>query len=98
MAPVFITVDPEHDTQKVLADYVTNFSPDLVGLTGPPEAVQAVEREYHVYAKKRLEDDGSYSVDRSSIIYLIDGVGKFRAILTADSTDAQIANGLRKLF
>jgi protein SCO1 len=98
VAPIFITVDPERDTQKVLADYVANFSPDLVGLTGPPEAVQAVEREYHVYAKKRLEDDGSYSVDRSSIIYLIDGVGKFRAILTADSTDAQIADGLRKLF
>jgi protein SCO1 len=98
VAPIFITVDPERDTQKVLADYVANFSPDLVGLTGPPEAVQAVEREYHVYAKKHLEADGSYSVDHSSIIYLIDGAGKFRAILTADSTDAQIADGLRKLF
>jgi protein SCO1/2 len=98
VAPIFITVDPERDTQKVLADYVANFSPDLVGLTGPPEAVQAVEHEYHVYAKKRLEADGSYSMDHSSIIYLIDGAGRFRASLTADSTDAQIADGLRKLF
>jgi cytochrome oxidase Cu insertion factor (SCO1/SenC/PrrC family) len=46
VAPIFITVDPERDTQKVLADYVASFSPDLVGLAGPPEAVQAVEREY----------------------------------------------------
>jgi protein SCO1 len=98
VAPIFITVDPERDTQKVLADYVASFSPDLVGLTGPAEAVQAVEREYHVYAKKRLEADGSYSMDHSSIIYLIDGAGRFRASLTADSTDAQIADGLRKLF
>jgi glyoxylase-like metal-dependent hydrolase (beta-lactamase superfamily II) len=37
-------------------------------------------------------------VDHSSIIYLIDSAGKFRAILTADSTDAQIADGLHKLF
>jgi cytochrome oxidase Cu insertion factor (SCO1/SenC/PrrC family) len=37
-------------------------------------------------------------VDHSSIIYLMDGAGKFRAILTADSTDAQIVDGLRKLF
>jgi cytochrome oxidase Cu insertion factor (SCO1/SenC/PrrC family) len=62
VAPIFITVDPERDTQKVLADYVASFSPDLVGLTGPAEAVQAVERGYHVYAKKRLEADGSYSM------------------------------------
>jgi protein SCO1 len=98
VAPIFITVDPQRDTQKLLADYVASFSPDLVGLTGPPEAVQAVEHEYHVYAKKRLEADGSYSMDHGSIIYLIDGAGKFRASLTAGSTDAQIADGLRKLF
>jgi protein SCO1/2 len=98
VTPIFITIDPERDTQKVLADYVTSFSSDLVGLTGSTDAVQAVEREYHVYAKKHPETDGSYSVDHSSIIYLIDRAGKFRAVLTADSTAAQIVNGLRKLF
>jgi protein SCO1/2 len=98
VTPIFITVDPERDTRKVLADYVTSFSPDLVGLTGSTDAVQAVEREYHVYAKKHPETDGSYSVDHSSIIYLIDRAGKFRAVLTADSTAAQIVDGLRKLF
>jgi protein SCO1/2 len=98
VTPIFVTVDPERDTQKVLADYVANFSPDLVGLTGSPNAVQAVEREYHVYAKKHSETDGSYSVDHTSIIYLIDRGGRYRAILTADSTAAQIVDGLRKLF
>jgi cytochrome oxidase Cu insertion factor (SCO1/SenC/PrrC family) len=98
VVPIFITVDPERDTQKVLADYVAYFSPELVGLTGLLDAVQAVEREYHVYAKKHLTADGSYSVDHSSIIYLIDRAGKYRATLTADSTPAQIVDGLRKLF
>jgi cytochrome oxidase Cu insertion factor (SCO1/SenC/PrrC family) len=98
VAAIFITVDPERDTQKVLAEYVANFSPDLVGLTGSPDAVQAVEHEYHVYAKKHPEADGSYSVDHSSIIYLVDRTGKYRAILTAESTAAQIVDGLRKLF
>src|ERR1700728_2293274 len=98
VAAIFITVDPERDTQQVLADYVANFSPDLVGLTGSLNAVQAVEHEYHVYAKKHPEADGSYSVDHSSIIYLVDRTGKYRAILTAESTAAQIADGLRKLL
>ena len=95
---LFITVDPERDTPKVLADYVANFAPDLEGLTGPPEAIQSVEREYHVYAKKHPEPDGSYSMDHSSIVYLMDRDGRFRSLLSGELTAAQIDDALRKLL
>ena len=96
VAPIFITVDPERDTQKVIGDYVANFAPDILGLTGTPDAVTKVEHEYKVYAKKHPEPDGSYSMDHTSIIYFMDRDGKYRAILSGEVTAAQIADGLKK--
>ncbi len=96
VAPVFITVDPERDTSKVVGEYVANFSADMVGLTGSPDAVEKVEREYHVYAKKHPEADGSYSMDHSSIIYLMGPDGRFRGILSGEVTTAQVVDGIRK--
>jgi protein SCO1/2 len=96
VAPIFITVDPERDTAKVMGDYVANFAPDLVGLTGPLPAIEKVEHEYHVYAKKHPEADGSYSMDHSSIVYLMDPGGRYRAIFSGETTAAQMADGLKK--
>jgi protein SCO1/2 len=96
VAPIFITVDPERDTEKVMGDYVANFAPDMVGLTGKLDAVEKVEHEYHVYAKKHPEVDGSYSMDHSSIVYLMDRDGKYRAIFSGETTAAQIVDGLKK--
>src|SRR5271165_6706100 len=46
---VFITVDPERDTQGVLKDYLSSFDPHLSGLTGDPAAIATVAKEYRVY-------------------------------------------------
>jgi protein SCO1/2 len=96
VAPIFITVDPERDTPKVIGDYAANFAPDLIGLTGTPEAIQKVEHEYHVYAKKHEEKDGSYSMDHSSIIYLMGRDGQYRGILSGEVTVDQVVDGIRK--
>ncbi|HEY1720471.1 MAG TPA: SCO family protein [Magnetospirillaceae bacterium] len=96
VASLFITVDPERDTQKVIGDYAANFAPDLVGLTGTPDAIQSVEHEYHVYAQKHVEKDGSYSMDHSSIIYIMGKDGQYRGILSGEVTIAQLVDGIRK--
>ena len=96
VAPIFITIDPERDTQKVIGDYVANFAPDMLGLTGPIEAVEKVEHEYRVYAKKHPEADGTYSMDHSSIVYLMDRDGKYRAIFSGEVKAADIVDGLKK--
>ncbi len=95
VAPMFITVDPERDTAQTMADYVTNFAPDLVGLTGTPDQIAKVEREYHVYAAKVPAADGSYSMDHSSIIYLMGKDGRFRAIVDAGAPAGKIDEAIR---
>lgn len=80
IVPVFITIDPERDTPKVLADYVKAFGPDFVGLTGTPDAIKAVEKEYRVYAAKKVIDpaqpERGYAMDHSSVIYLMGPDGR----------------------
>ncbi len=80
ITPIFITVDPERDTPKVLADYVASFHPRLVGLTGGKKEVDdVVKKTFRVYAKKVKDPNqpDSYTMDHASLIYLMDENGKF---------------------
>lgn len=52
IVPIFITIDPERDTPAVLGPYMKAFGPQFFGLTGTPAEISAVEKQYHVYAKK----------------------------------------------
>lgn len=71
--PLFVTVDPERDTAEVMREYVTLFHPRLIGLTGNPEDVAKVLKQYRVFANKvETEDNSDYTMDHSSFIYLMD--------------------------
>jgi protein SCO1/2 len=98
VAPIFITVDPERDTVARLAEYVAAFSPSLVGLTGSPSAIAAVTKEFHVYVQKTAETGGTYYVDHSSIIFVMDRDGHFRAALDPAATAPAMAAAIRKLL
>jgi protein SCO1/2 len=76
---VFVTVDPERDTQAAMKDYLSSFDPHLKGLTGDPAAVQKVITEYRVYAKKVPLKDGDYTMDHTALVYLMDRDGHFVA-------------------
>ena len=95
--PVFVTVDPARDTPPVVRAYVAAFSPKLVGLTGTPAQIAAVEAEYRVYAERHVTGPGpeDYTMDHSSILYLIDPRGNFVEVLPADATAAALAATLR---
>jgi protein SCO1 len=96
--PVFITVDPERDTSETLKAYVTAFDAPILALTGTPEQVAKAAKEYRVYYAKHQEPGGDYSMDHSSVIYVMDPEGRFTATFTPDSTPEQIADRLKKLI
>lgn len=75
IVPVFISVDPERDTVEQVREYVKEFHPKLIGLTGHPDEIKKAARAYRVYYMKTEEEgsDGSdYLVDHSIIMYLMD--------------------------
>ncbi|SDE61128.1 SCO family protein [Kordiimonas lacus] len=99
LQPIFISVDPERDTVEALADYVTDFHPSLVALTGSPEEIAAVAKEYRVYYKKR-EQEGldSYLMDHQSVIFVMDPDGKYVRLFSSRNTPADIADALKPVL
>lgn len=68
--PVFISIDPERDTPEVVDDFTANLHPEMIGLTGTPEQVQAASQAYRTYYRKRDSGDEFYLVDHSTYTYL----------------------------
>ncbi len=96
--PIFITIDPERDTPALLKDYVKAFGPDIIGLTGTPDQLAPVEKEFRVYALKHPTKDGDYDMDHSSIIYVMDPQGRFVTNFTHETDPAQMAKRLSALM
>jgi protein SCO1/2 len=79
VTPIFITVDPERDTPERMAQYVSNFSSQIVGLTGAPEQIRKAAKAYRVYyAKVEMENSATgYLMDHSAFTYLMDEEGEY---------------------
>ena len=100
--PLLITVDPERDTPEALATYVDSpaFPENLLGLTGTEEQIRDAARAYRVYYR-RVEDDGTlaeYTMDHSSLIYLMGRNGDFVEVFPHQATPDQIASRLQQFL
>ena len=93
----FVTVDPERDTPKHVHDYLSSFDRRIRGFTGTPEQIGKIAAEYRVYYKKIPASDGGYSVDHSSIIYLMYADGEFDTVIPYQEKDATAVAKLRSL-
>jgi protein SCO1 len=96
--PVFITIDPARDTPQVLKNYVAAFGAPILALTGTTAQIAKAADAYRVYYAKHPEAGGDYSMDHSSIVYVMDPKGRFTASFTDDDTPAQMAERLQKLL
>jgi len=97
LTPVFITVDPRRDTPKVVGDYTAAFSPRLLGLTGTVEQVAAATAAYRVYTAPHRTGPGpnDYTMDHTSLLYLMAPDGRFVTPIRADQTAAAMAAELK---
>jgi len=96
---LFITVDPERDTPAIMADYVSSFDKRIIGLSGNPAQIADAERAYRVYARKGdVKPDGSYSMDHTSIVYLMDAKGGFVEAFNLDRPADEAAKELAGYF
>lgn len=94
--PIFISFDPERDTPEVLKQYVSNFHPRLVGLTGTQEEIAAAAKAYRVYYSKVPNSSApdTYLMDHSTITYLMDPQGKFLKHFSYSTDASALAKAL----
>lgn len=96
ITPIFITVDPERDNVTVMKEYVEQFHPRLIGLTGTQEQIDNVKKSYRVYASK-VENDmmDEYMMDHSAFLYLMDTENNLVAMYPSKDTAVQIAEDIK---
>ncbi|MEB3703067.1 SCO family protein [Candidatus Bealeia paramacronuclearis] len=95
----FITIDPERDTVSQLKTYSSNFHPSIVLMTGTSTQTQEALKAYHVYAAK-VKDPGmtDYVMDHSSIIYVMDGQGKYVKSFNHKSSATEMKAALKDVI
>jgi len=83
ITPIFVSVDPNRDSIKLLKQYSKDFHPNYVFLTGSPEQVKEMAKKYRVYVNKLEEtEDGDYLVDHSIVIYFQNDIGDLQDCFT----------------
>ncbi len=104
LQPLFVTVDPARDTPEVLARYVADFHPRLLGLTGSEAEIAAVARAFRVHRRKvalehpdaaHLRDfAGDYIVDHGTLTFLIGPDGRFLTLIPHTTDPGRVADVL----
>ncbi len=95
--PIMISVDPERDTPKDMKEYLSNFHPSFIGLTGSYDQVKKACAAYRVYFRKTDQKSASdYLMDHSAIVYLMDPEGKFLKHFAYGMSPEKMARGLKE--
>jgi len=93
---VFVSIDPERDTPKLMHTYLSSFDRHIRGFTGTPEQIAKIAKEYRVYYKKIPTDDGGYVMDHSAIIYLM-SANRLVTVIPYQEDDASVLAKLENL-
>ena len=92
---MMITVDPQKDTPPVLQAYFAKFGGRILGLTGDPGAITQTAKHYGVFFQKQAAVDGTYSIQHTLLLELIDRQGNIRLMYPyntpAESITADVA-------
>ena len=98
IVPIFITLDPERDTQEAMGAFVKNFGSRFVGLTGSPEAIAAAADAYRVAYAKIYEDTRKpdYSIDHSGLVYPMGKDGEYITQFPYGTPAAKMTETLRR--
>jgi len=93
--PLFVTVDPRRDGVAEVAEYVKEFHPRLIGLTGTDEMIKNVCRAFRVYySSGPADEDDDYIVDHTIILYVLDPKGGFVDYFGQTKTAAMVTDSV----
>ncbi len=96
---LFVTLDPERDSQQVLAKYVPSFDERFVGLYGNAQQTAEVAKIYKVFfEKKDVAGKSGYTIDHSAGAFVFDKAGKVRIYFRNGQKPNEMASDLKQLL
>lgn len=95
---LLVTVDPARDTQEALSQYMTAFHPSFVAPRGTQEQTDAMVKTYRATARKVPTSGGDYTMDHTTVVYMMDRQGRFVGTLAPhEKAEVQLTK-LRRLI
>ena len=94
---VFISVDPQRDTPAQMQSYVNFYRHGMIGLTGEPTQLDILTHALGVPIIITPSENGSYTVDHSANLYLLNPQGELYALFTPPFKVDSLAQDLRSL-
>ena len=96
---VFVTLDPERDTQALLSKYVPAFDSRFLGMFGDKTAIDKTAKDFHVfYQKVPGREAGSYTIDHTAGSYVFDPQGRVRLFVRHGQGAEPIVHDLKLLL
>jgi protein SCO1 len=96
---IFVTVDPQRDTQEILKNYMASFDPTFVALRGSADQTKAAAKEFKVfYAISPGKTENSYTVDHTAGSFVFDTRGKVRLFVRYGSGPEPLAADIKALL
>lgn len=96
---LFVTLDPERDSQQVLAKYVPSFDERFVGLYGNAQQTAEVAKIYKVFfEKKDVAGKSGFTIDHSAGAFVFDKAGKVRIYFRNGQKPNEMASDLKQLL
>jgi protein SCO1/2 len=72
----FVSIDPQRDSPEIIKNYLGSFKNKIYGITGEPEEIFLLSKSWGVLSEKIFNEDGTYLINHSSSILLLDN-GKY---------------------
>ena len=97
---LFVSVDPDRDTQQLLSEYVPSFDSRFLGLRpASPADLEKVTKDFKVFFNKVPgKSPTSYTIDHTAGSYVFDTKGTLRLFLKHQQGAQPIAEDLAKLL
>lgn len=89
--PLFVTLDPERDTPRLLRRYVRSFHPSIVALTGSEPEVRRVARDFKVYSERVPDERGGYTIAHAAFTFVLGRDGRYREFVPPGTPAGRIA-------
>ena len=96
---LFVTLDPERDTQEVLAQFVPSFDARFIGLRGSVEEIAATAKAFKIFSSKvQSEGRSAYTIDHSAGMYIFDKAGRIRLYIDYGEKPQDMANDIKSVL
>lgn len=94
---LFVTVDPKRDGPKEVGTYASLFNAPIVGLTGSPEQIAQVKKQFGIFSQEVNDGAGGYTVDHTASVLLFGKDGAFAGTISPEESDEMARAKLKRI-